>query len=430
MSNVDGRPAGGRHPSTRLRSGLWGSPLAMTADCSERMLAGRYALQRLLGRGGMGSVWLARDELLGRDVAVKEITFPVSLTDDERRSLRERTLREARAAARFEHPQVTTVHDVVEEDGRPWIVMEHVPSRTLSELVHDKGPLPSRVVARIGLDVLAALSAAHRAGIVHRDVKPANILVSEQGRAWLTDFGIATTTGDEHLTGHGVLLGSPPYMAPERARGEQPGPPADLWALGATLFTAVEGRPAFERGEAMATLLAVTSEEPPPTERAGRLAPVLRGLLTRDPTARMQAEQARLGLADALTDVARTDVTLIDVAPAAAVALSPPAGGGQGLGDRVERFDVDELAAFAATATRALAGSAARTVARTKSRRRHRQAPVIRPDTVAVGKGQPKLRKRRFKRRWVLVPLLASISVVLALVGAGAWLLAVLLSGR
>src|SRR3954451_8670588 len=258
-----------------------------------RLVAGRYALSDVIGRGGMGTVWLATDRVLEREVALKEVTFSVDLTAEERTILRERTMREARAAARLDHPRVTTVYDVVEEDGRPWLVMEHISARSLQEIIEERGPLPPAAVAQIGLDVLAALEAAHDAGIVHRDVKPANVLVEADGHACLTDFGIATTTGDSSLTTHGALIGSPSYMAPERVNGEEPRPAVDLWSLGATLYAAVEGRPPFNRGEAMATLMAVVSEHPAPMLRAGPLEPVLRGLLTKDPEARSTAQIAR-----------------------------------------------------------------------------------------------------------------------------------------
>ena len=174
----------------------------MTADAGResRLVAGRYALTEVLGRGGMGIVWLADDKVLERQVALKEITFPIDLTAEERAVLVERTMREARAAARLDHPCVTRVYDVVQEDGKPWLVMEHIPSRSLQEIVEEQGPLPPATAARIGLDVLAAIDAAHHAGIVHRDVKPANVLVGANGHACLTDFGIATTTGDSSLT--------------------------------------------------------------------------------------------------------------------------------------------------------------------------------------------------------------------------------------
>src|SRR4051812_49556388 len=192
-----------------------------------RPVAGRYALSEGLGRGGMGTVWLATDRVLEREVALKEVTFSVDLTAEERTILRERTLREARTAARLDHPCVTAVYDVVEEDGRPWLVMEHVESCSLQQIVDQQGPLPWPAVARIGLDVLAGLEAAHRADIVHRDVKPANVLVAPDGHACLTDFGIATATDDDAITTTGAIIGSPSYMAPERANGEEPRPPVD-----------------------------------------------------------------------------------------------------------------------------------------------------------------------------------------------------------
>src|SRR6476646_3829833 len=261
-----------------------------------RLVAGRYALSEVIGRGGMGTVWLATDRVLEREVALKEVTFSVDLTEEERTVLRERTMREARAAARLDHPCVTTVYDVIEEDGRPWLVMEHVSARSLQEIIEEQGPLPPTAVARIGLDVLAALEAAHAAGIVHRDVKPANVLVGPDGHAFLTDFGIATTTGDSARTTQGASIGSPSYRAPERANGEEPKPPVDLWSLGATLYTAVEGRLAFDRSEPMATLFAVVSEPPAPMEDAGPLEPVLLHLLAKDPAQRADVAAARRGL--------------------------------------------------------------------------------------------------------------------------------------
>src|SRR3954470_10469552 len=260
---------------------------------SERVLAGRYALTDVLGRGGMGVVWRATDQVLHREVAIKELTFSFGLSDEERQILRERTLREARAAARLDHPCVTTVYDVVEEGGKPWLVMEHVDADSLQSLLEQGGPLSARAAARIGLDVLSALEAAHAAGIVHRDVKPANVLVEQDGHACLTDFGIATTTGDDSLTTQGALIGSPSYMAPERIHGDEPAPAVDLWSLGATLYAAVEGRPPFSRGDPMATAMAVVSEHPAPTVRAGPLEPVLHGLLAKDPARRSTAAEVR-----------------------------------------------------------------------------------------------------------------------------------------
>ena len=261
-------------------------------------MANRYRLQSQLGRGGMGTVWLADDELLGRAVAVKEVGFPAELTDEQRAVLRERTYREARAAARLNHPSAVTVFDVVAENGWPYIVMELIEARTLAKVIRDDGPLTPREAARIGLSVLSALEAAHAIGMVHRDVKPANIMLRPDGRVTLTDFGIATSTGESSITSSGLLLGSPSYMAPERARGEEPGPPCDLWSLGATLYTAVEGKPPYEREQPFLTLAAIVAGDPPPFERAGAFSSVLHGLLAHDPADRPTAAQVRQQLLD------------------------------------------------------------------------------------------------------------------------------------
>ena len=239
----------------------------------DRLVGGRYRLRERLGSGGMGTVWRADDVVLGRQVAVKEVVFPPGTGEAEAEVLRERTRREARSAARLDHPSAVTVYDVVEEDGRPWLVLELVEARTLAQAVTEDGPLPPDEVARIGLAVLGALEAAHARGIVHRDVKPSNVLLRDDGRVVLTDFGIATTTGDSSLTHTGLLLGSPAYIAPERIRGETPGAPSDLWSLGATLFTAVEGRPPFDSGDALLTVTAVVTGEHAPYVSAGPLVP-------------------------------------------------------------------------------------------------------------------------------------------------------------
>ena len=224
-----------------------------------RVVAGRYRLTEVLGSGGMGTVWLAVDELLGRLVAVKEVSPPAHVTEAESQTLRERTLREARTAARLNHPNIVTVYDVVEDGSRPWIVMELVQAKSLRDIVQQDGPLSPRQAARIGLQVLAALRAAHRLGIVHRDVKPGNVLIDDDGRAVLADFGIARGLDGSTLTTSEVLVGSPSYIAPERAHGEPGGPSSDLWSLGATLYAAVEGRPPYRRDGTVATLTAVAT---------------------------------------------------------------------------------------------------------------------------------------------------------------------------
>ncbi|GAA2733127.1 protein kinase domain-containing protein [Actinocorallia aurantiaca] len=257
----------------------------------ERLLGSRYRLDRMLGRGGMGTVWHAVDEVLGRSVAVKEVTTPPGLDDAARAVLHERMLREARAAARLTHPGIVTVHDVVEEDGVPWIVMEFVQASTLQDAIDTEGALPVARVTEIGRQLLGALRAAHNAGILHRDVKPANVMLSED-RAVLTDFGIAQMEGDVSLTQTGIVMGSPAYMSPERAQGVKPGPPADLWALGATLFTALEGYSAFERPDVLSTLAAVMMEPVPQLRRGTQLAPLITGLLEKDPDVRLNAAAA------------------------------------------------------------------------------------------------------------------------------------------
>ena len=255
-------------------------------------MAGRYHLISALGNGGMGTVWLAEDDILSRRVAVKEVSPPAEMTEREREMLRERTLREARTAARLSHPNVVTIYDVVEDDGRPWIVMELIPSRSLRDLVGADGPLTAQQAAGVGLQILAALRAAHALGIMHRDVKPGNVLVDAGGRAVLADFGIARTQDSPALTTSGVLVGSPSYIAPERARGEPGGPESDLWSLGATLYALVEGRPAYDRAGALATLMAVVNEDPDPPSRAGALWPVIRGLLDHVPSRRLGPDEA------------------------------------------------------------------------------------------------------------------------------------------
>ncbi|MBT2228734.1 serine/threonine-protein kinase [Nonomuraea sp. NEAU-A123] len=254
-----------------------------------RRIAGRYQLQEPIGRGGMGIVWRAHDELLDRTVAVKEVRYAAAL-GDEVQLLNRRTMREARAAARFEHPNVIVVHDVIEEDGRPWIVMQLVQSRSLGAVIKQDGPLPPKRVAEIGLAVLDALQRAHEAGVLHRDVKPENVLLADDGRVVLTDFGIATLETETQLTVTG-LAGTPAFIAPERLKGLPARRESDLWSLGATLYTAVEGRSPHERGMALATMHAVLTDEPDPAPHAGPLSGVISGLLTKEPVQRLGYEE-------------------------------------------------------------------------------------------------------------------------------------------
>jgi hypothetical protein len=269
----------------------------MSEPGSERRIAERYAMRApALGRGGMGVVWRARDTLLGREVAIKEVRLPAALADDERARVRARVMREARVAARLNHAGAVTLHDIVDEDGRPYIVMELVEAPTLTDLVAERGPLPPEEVAALGLSLLDTLEAAHGVGIVHRDVKPGNVMVRPDGGTKLADFGIASVQDDPGLTAStGLLAGSPAYMAPEQAEAEfgPVGPATDLWALGATMYFAVEGVPPFDRGSPLATLAAVVYEEARPASRAGPLAPVLAGLLTKAPTERLTGHNLR-----------------------------------------------------------------------------------------------------------------------------------------
>ncbi|MEV5826500.1 serine/threonine-protein kinase [Spirillospora sp. NPDC052242] len=321
-------------------------------------LARRYRLLSMVGRGGMGTVWRARDELLGRDVAVKELRVPARTTDAERAALRRRLLTEARATAALRHPGVVAVHDVLVERGRPWIVMEFHESRSLARLIDERGPLGVRRTAEIGAAVLSVLRAAHGAGILHRDVKPANVLVRDDGRVLLTDFGLALHTGrpqDEDVrderglrdgrdlqdtlgardaggawvaaggAGGAVagIEGTPAYLPPERVNGLPGGPASDLWSLGATLYAAVEGESPFLRSHALGSMVAVLLGDYPRPERAGALAPVIEGLLRHDPDDRLPAgEVARL-----LDAAARPDEPLV---PRPRAPWRPGGSGGSG----------------------------------------------------------------------------------------------------
>lgn len=259
---------------------------------SPRLVAGRYRLSAVLGRGTMGTVWSAHDEVLGRPVAVKEVLLPPGIPEAEADAVRERTMREARTIAALSHPNVVTLYDVAREGAAPFVVMELVASRSLAELLL-AGPLPPRQVIAVGAAVAAALQAAHAAGITHRDVKPGNVLVAHDGRIKLTDFGIARNPADQTLTATGLMLGSPAYIAPEIASGGPVSPAADLWGLGATLFSAVEGRPPYDAGTAMATVASVVQDEVPRASCSGPLAEVISGLMTKDPAHRMPLSQVR-----------------------------------------------------------------------------------------------------------------------------------------
>ncbi|MCT2593398.1 protein kinase [Streptomyces sp. N2-109] len=275
----------------------------MAGGTRGQIIDGRFELLDMLGSGGMGTVWRARDTVLHREVALKEVrpVDPAMTPEDSEASrlLRERVLREAQALARLSHRHVVTVHHIVDQGPYPWIVMELLPGNGLHERLA-QGPLEAAEAAGIGLQVLEALRAAHAAGIQHRDVKPANVLLREDGSAVLTDFGIAALQGSSSLTATGELIGSPEYIAPERIRGTADDPSSDLWSLGMTLYVCTEGHSPLRRGTSLATLAAVLDDPVPPPVRSGGLTPVLNALLVRDPAERPDAGQ----LADMLADAA------------------------------------------------------------------------------------------------------------------------------
>ncbi|BBA99606.1 putative serine/threonine protein kinase [Actinacidiphila reveromycinica] len=303
-----------------------------------RVLADRYRLGGVLGKGGMGTVWRAVDETLGRNVAVKELRFPGNVDEDEKRRLVTRTLREAKATARIRSTGAITVFDVVKEDDRPWIVMELVEGRSLADAIREDGPLSPRRAAEIGLVLLDVLRAAHAEGILHRDVKPSNVLLAEAGddeagrasgagRVVLGDFGIALIDGDPSVTSTGMLVGAPSYISPERARGQKPGPPADLWSLGALLYASVEGHPPYDKGSAIATLTAVMTEPVGPMRNAGPLAEVITGLLVKDPQRRLDDAGARR-LLDAVVNAPEEPAApAADATRMMALPAAPPAAG-------------------------------------------------------------------------------------------------------
>ncbi|MEU9161366.1 serine/threonine-protein kinase [Streptomyces sp. NPDC048424] len=293
------------------------APAVPEAPDGERLIAGRYRLLSRLGEGGMGTVWRARDETLHREVAVKEVRAPAHLRSGDIARMYSRLEREAWAAARIPDRNVVTVHDVAMEDDRPWIVMELIRGQSLADLLRAEGPLTPRHAAHIGAEVLSALRAAHAVGVEHRDVKPANVLIAEDGRVVLSDFGIAMVEGSTALTLTGEVVGSPEYLPPERALGRPSGPESDLWSLGVMLYAAVEGISPFRQDSALSTLRAVVDEEPPVPTRAGPLAPVIAGLLRKEPAERTPAAEA----AEALRGIAHEP----DATTAAARVLPAPA---------------------------------------------------------------------------------------------------------
>jgi serine/threonine protein kinase len=281
-----------------------------------QLVAGRYRIVRALGGGGFGRVWLATDQMLDRQVAIKSCSAPDGLSDDERDLLLGWMLREAQAAGRVSHPHVISIYDVLPGEHEPWIVMEYVPSRPLSQVIDQCGPLPVERVAAIGLALVSALTAASRVGVLHLDVKPGNVLIADDGRVVLTDFGPAVTDeGIAALARSGMILGTPNYISPERLFEGVSTAQADLWSLGATLYHAVEGRPPYLRETSAATLRARAESPPDPPRLAGPLTEVLDGLLRRDPDSRMAPAEAEDRMRR-LTDVPPVPVVRIqDVVP-------------------------------------------------------------------------------------------------------------------
>ncbi|MET9432862.1 protein kinase [Streptomyces sp. NPDC006551] len=338
---VDAKPAvkgtgvaAGGAPGARKAGAPGRSAKAAAAGATTEgsLLAGRYRLGAVLGRGGMGTVWRAVDETLGRTVAVKELRFPNSIDEEEKRRLITRTLREAKAIARIRNNGAVTVYDVVDEDDRPWIVMELIEGKSLADAVREDGTLTPHRAAEVGLAILDVLRSAHREGILHRDVKPSNVLIAEDGRVVLTDFGIAQVEGDPSITSTGMLVGAPSYISPERARGHKPGPAADMWSLGGLLYAAVEGSPPYDKGSAIATLTAVMTEPVDPPKNAGPLLEkVIYGLLAKDPAQRLDDAGARVLLravldAPAPTFVPEPSPEATRVVPLPPVPSKPPFG--------------------------------------------------------------------------------------------------------
>lgn len=320
-----------------------------------RLVAGRYRLLAKLGHGGMGTVWRAMDETVDREVAVKEPRVPDHLPERERANVYERMRREARAAARLDHPAVVNVHDVAVVDGQPWIVMELVRGRSLGDALRE-GTLGSREAARIGLEVLGALEAAHAAGVLHRDVKPDNVLLGPHDRVVLTDFGIARIEGDTNLTDTGGFVGSPEYIAPERVLGVRPGPASDLWSLGVVLYAATEGVSPFRRSNTPATLQSVLNATPAAPASAGApLAEAINGLLAKEPSHRPPAAEVRRLLEEAVRPPAPAPTQVARMEGIAGPDGNPASGGG---GIRIGRKALIGLVAAVAAVVVAAASTA------------------------------------------------------------------------
>jgi eukaryotic-like serine/threonine-protein kinase len=374
----------------------------MATNGARRRVANRYELEEELGHGGMGVVWRATDTLLSRPVALKEVNLPRGGDAAGREGLRARVSREARAAARLSHPGVVTVYDIAHDGGQDFIVMELVSAPTLEELVRTGGPLSPQRAARLGLGLLDALEAAHRAGIVHRDLKPKNVMVREDGATKLADFGIASVQGDPRLTVTGLVVGSPAYMAPEQVEAQAVSPATDLWALGATMWFAVEGQPPFGGGE-FQTLNAIVAGQPRPPQRLGPLAPVLARLLVKDPAGRATPAQLR----PLLRQVASGQ--RVGKPPAPPPGAVPAAGGGPaaaGDGGDASGGDTPPVP----SPVRWRQGDGATAVQAPAGRRRRRRLPPVPPVPMPGEPVLPGVRRRRAR----LPVVFAAAAVVLA----------------
>ncbi|MDX8052079.1 protein kinase [Lentzea sp. BCCO 10_0798] len=333
-----------------------------------RLVAGRYRLSQRIGSGAMGVVWTAHDERLHRTVAVKQLLLQPGLAEADTDEAKRRAMREGRIAARLQHPHAVAVYDVAEDDSQPWLIMEYLPSKSLSAVLSERGTLPPRDVASIGMQVASALAAAHNAGIVHRDIKPGNILLGDDGTVKITDFGISRATGDVTVTATGMLAGTPAYLAPEVAKGYDPGSPSDVFSLGSTLYAAIEGEPPFGLSEnTIALLHKVASGKVNPPRNAGPLTALLMRLLRAEPEDRPTMAEARDALAAVANGQAAPAFTPAVVAPthppswrgapvqqpqqqAATRALTPPQGHQQAPPPNATRVDMHTPPARTASA--------------------------------------------------------------------------------
>ena len=348
----------------------------MVTDGGE-VIAGRYRLISRLGSGAMGVVWQAHDERLGRTVAVKQLRAPIGLSDTQIEQAHGRAQREARIAARLQHPNAVGVYDVVEHDGRPCMVMEYVPSRSLAQLLADGAVLPGPEVARIGVQLASALIAAHDAGIVHRDIKPGNILISDSGVAKLTDFGISRATGDVTVTNTGEMLGTPAYISPEVAQGRTAGAASDVFSLGATLYAAIEGTPPFGTGpNAMALLLRIVNGEVRQPENTGPLVDTVMWMLARDPEYRPRMQQVRRELESIVEETAAVIPPPEPEDDADDVAAEPETPAGAGPAEPADAVTAEVPEPSPSSSSSAPTAPARTTQSRPPSRWRSRLVPI------------------------------------------------------